>query len=302
MAMSAGGNRVILLQTARCVAARTRLGFSRQALADQSHGGISAATIKRIENGVPVYLDTARRLATLLGTSLESLQESPGDVTQTQDVCDTVLCSRRSPCFRSRSSTIVRRAGTSAMAWSKTSSRASAACGSLSYLRVASTFDYPAYAPPDPRRVHSELGAEYVIEGTIRRADDDVRVTARVTDARSGRQLSASQFDHAYAERFALQDRLVADIVACADAAILEKEVRERAHKNPTDMSAWEPLAARKLVFSPARQGEQRRSARLLRERRAPRSDALARLVLPRAHAPASDHQPVGVGSRPDAA
>jgi TolB-like protein len=49
--------------------------------------------------------------------------------------------------------------------------------------------------PTDIRRVGKDLNVRYVVEGTIQRSDQNVRVTAQLTDANTGRQLWADRYD-----------------------------------------------------------------------------------------------------------
>ena len=63
----------------------------------------------------------------------------------------------------------------------------------------------------DPRRVGQELGVRYVLEGSVRKSGDRVRVTGQLIDAETGLHLWGDRFDGGAADIFALQDQIVTD-------------------------------------------------------------------------------------------
>jgi adenylate cyclase len=79
----------------------------------------------------------------------------------------------------------------------------------------SSTFQYKG-KPIDPRKVGQELGARYVLEGSVRRAADTIRVTAQLLDADKGMHVWAHTYerDLTAANLFALQDEITAEVVA----------------------------------------------------------------------------------------
>jgi TolB-like protein/DNA-binding SARP family transcriptional activator len=70
------------------------------------------------------------------------------------------------------------------------------------------------------QQIGRELGVHYVVEGSISRLDDRLRVTAELVDAQSGHQLWAERYDRPLAETFAVQDELVRTIVSTLDRRI----------------------------------------------------------------------------------
>ena len=66
----------------------------------------------------------------------------------------------------------------------------------------------------DPRRVGIELGVGHVLEGSIRRAGGRVRITARLIDTKTGRQLWAERYDRDTRDVFAIQDDIAERVVA----------------------------------------------------------------------------------------
>jgi adenylate cyclase len=102
-----------------------------------------------------------------------------------------------------------------------------------------STFTYKGKRV-DVKQVGRELGARYVLEGSVRRGGNRVRITAQLADAASGHHLWAENFDREIGDIFAVQDEITTAIVQ-AILPELELSERERARRKPTDnLSAWE--------------------------------------------------------------
>ena len=86
-----------------------------------------------------------------------------------------------------------------------------------------SSFQYKGKSP-DLRAVGRELGVKFVLEGSVRRAGDKVRINAQLVDATTGRHLWAERYDGALADVFALQDRVTAQIVASLSVTLSSSE------------------------------------------------------------------------------
>jgi adenylate cyclase len=96
-----------------------------------------------------------------------------------------------------------------------------------------STFAYKG-RPVDAQEVARELGVRYVIEGSVRRAGDRIRINAQLTDSETGGHLWANRFDRDAADIFAVQDEVIRRIV---DALSVELTTTEetRLARPPTD-------------------------------------------------------------------
>ena len=70
------------------------------------------------------------------------------------------------------------------------------------------------HALPDPQTVRRQLGVRYVLEGSIRSAGDQLRISAQLVDAQSGAEVWSHRFDRVFVEPFATQDELTAAICA----------------------------------------------------------------------------------------
>jgi len=85
----------------------------------------------------------------------------------------------------------------------------------------------------DPRQVGRELGVRYVLEGSVRKAANRVRMTGQLIDAASGTNIWADRFEGTLDDIFDLQDRITESVVG-AIAPRLERAEMERASRKPT--------------------------------------------------------------------
>ncbi len=110
---------------------------------------------------------------------------------------------------------------------------------SLFVIARNSSFTYKGGAV-DITQVARELGVRYVVEGSVRKAGNRVRITAQLIDATSGNHLWADRFDGSLDDVFDLQDRITEQIVVAVEPEINARE-RERARRKPPErLDAWE--------------------------------------------------------------
>jgi len=101
-----------------------------------------------------------------------------------------------------------------------------------------STFTYKGQAI-EVRQVSRELGARYVIEGSIRKGGDRVRISAQLIDATTGRHVWAERYDREIEDIFELQDEMTETIVAAVEPELGAFE-RDRALRTPPQsLDAW---------------------------------------------------------------
>ena len=93
----------------------------------------------------------------------------------------------------------------------------------------------------DLRLIGRELGARYILEGNVRRIGLNLRVTAQVVEAESGRILWTERFDRPLSELALLQDNLITEVAAQIGAQVNRLEM-DRALKKPSDLTAWEAV------------------------------------------------------------
>ncbi|MFP6744498.1 MAG: hypothetical protein VCB77_04830, partial [Alphaproteobacteria bacterium] len=89
-------------------------------------------------------------------------------------------------------------------------------------------------------KIGRELGVAYVVEGSVRKAGNRVRITAQLVEATSGNHLWAERYDRDLDDIFAVQDEVTLAIVTTIEPALGSAE-RGRAQRKPTErLDAWE--------------------------------------------------------------
>jgi adenylate cyclase len=98
------------------------------------------------------------------------------------------------------------------------------------------------------QEVARALKVQYVVEGSVRKAGNRVRITVQFIDAETDRHIWAERFDRELEDIFAIQDEVAASIVSTLSGR-LEAVVQERAIRKPTDnMAAYECVLAAKVL------------------------------------------------------
>jgi tetratricopeptide (TPR) repeat protein len=96
-----------------------------------------------------------------------------------------------------------------------------------------SSFTYNGRAV-DVKQVGRELGVRYVLEGSVRKAANRVRITGQLVDTATGAHLWAERFDGGLGDIFALQDQVTESVVGAIAPAVEKAEI-ERAKRKPTE-------------------------------------------------------------------
>jgi TolB-like protein/class 3 adenylate cyclase len=104
-----------------------------------------------------------------------------------------------------------------------------------------STFTYKGRAVK-VQQVAEELGVDYVVEGSVRRIGERVRINAQLVDARSGHHLWAERFDREITNVFLLQDEVVRRIVSSLAVELTGKEQEELSTADDVDPEAYDLL------------------------------------------------------------
>ena len=102
-----------------------------------------------------------------------------------------------------------------------------------------SSFTYKGQAI-DVKQVGRELGVRYVLEGSVRKAGNRVRITAQLIDAQSGTNLWADRFDGSLEDVFDLQDRVAISVAGVIEPALQAAEMRRSAARPTTDLSTYD--------------------------------------------------------------
>lgn len=100
-----------------------------------------------------------------------------------------------------------------------------------------SSFTYKGRAVP-VSQVGRELGVRYVLDGTVRRAGNRMRITGHVVEAETGIQIWSGRFDGDVADMFELQDRVTEGVAAVIEPRLLFAEVDRVARRPPEDIEA----------------------------------------------------------------
>jgi TolB-like protein len=94
--------------------------------------------------------------------------------------------------------------------------------------------------PVHMKRVAEELGVGYVVEGSVRKGGDRVRITVQLSDAATGSNFWAERYDRALADVFAVQDEITEAIVAAIEPQVYAAETFRSRRKPPNSMDAWD--------------------------------------------------------------
>jgi TolB-like protein/cytochrome c-type biogenesis protein CcmH/NrfG len=94
--------------------------------------------------------------------------------------------------------------------------------------------------PVHLKQVGEELGVGYVLEGSVRKARDRVRITAQLNDVATGSHIWAERYDRDVADVFSVQDEITEAIVASIEPQLYAAENFHVRRKPPDNMDAWE--------------------------------------------------------------
>jgi len=109
-----------------------------------------------------------------------------------------------------------------------------------------SSFTYKGKAV-DVKQVARKLGVRYVLEGSVRKADNRVRITGQLIDTMTGAHIWADRFDGALDDIFKLQDQVASSVVGAIEPKLRQSEI-ERASRKPTDRLDAYDLCLRALA------------------------------------------------------
>ncbi|HEY7665648.1 MAG TPA: hypothetical protein VH934_21230 [Xanthobacteraceae bacterium] len=126
-----------------------------------------------------------------------------------------------------------------------------------------SAFKYKGEAV-DVRQAARDLGVQYVVQGSVRKAGNRVRVSVQLIDGPADRHIWAERYDRELEDIFAIQDEVTTAIVATLPGRV-DAATRERVSRKPTDsMAAYECVLAGKLHHHRATAADNEAALRLL--------------------------------------
>jgi TolB-like protein/class 3 adenylate cyclase len=124
----------------------------------------------------------------------------------------------------------------------------------LLVLARNSSFTYKGQAI-DVKQVGRELGVRYVLEGSVRKGGNRVRITGQLIEAETGAHLWADRFDGSLEDVFDLQDKVASSVAGVIEPALQAAETVRSANRPTADLTAYDLyLRAYAMVWSSARQ------------------------------------------------
>jgi adenylate cyclase len=127
-----------------------------------------------------------------------------------------------------------------------------------------STFTYKGQAV-DVKRVGQELGVHYVLEGSVRKAGQRVRITGQLIDATNGAHLWADRFDGSLEDVFDLQDKVASSVSGVIEPTLQAAETARSIARPTTDLTAYD-LYLRGHAMAMSSVSQTREALRLMEE------------------------------------
>jgi adenylate cyclase len=111
-----------------------------------------------------------------------------------------------------------------------------------------SSFVYKGKAV-DVKRAARELGVRYILEGSVRKGGNRLRITAQLIDAATGNHIWADRYDGELIDVFELQDEITRKVVAAIEPKLLEAEGMRSQNRSPEDLGAWDMVIHANSLF-----------------------------------------------------
>jgi TolB-like protein/class 3 adenylate cyclase/Tfp pilus assembly protein PilF len=102
----------------------------------------------------------------------------------------------------------------------------------------------------DVRQVGRELGVRYVLQGSVRRSGNRIRVTGQLVEAETGTQLWAERYDRALDDVFEIQDEIAEIAIGCIQPELYAAEHDRLKRKPPRSLDAWERFVHGMFLYS----------------------------------------------------
>jgi TolB-like protein/class 3 adenylate cyclase len=118
----------------------------------------------------------------------------------------------------------------------------------LTVISRTSSFAYKGKSE-DIRDIASALNANYVVEGSARRANDKIRINAQLIDAKTGHHIWAERYDNSLEEIFKLQDLITAQIAEALDSEIGLSSTKTVSSRNPENLEAYDIFLKGRGIF-----------------------------------------------------
>jgi TolB-like protein len=94
----------------------------------------------------------------------------------------------------------------------------------------------------DAKQIAQELGVEYLIEGSVRRSGQKIRISAQLVEATSGKHIWAERYDLEMTEVFAIQDEIAERVAGAIEPELLKTEGAQAAARHTGNVTAWDTV------------------------------------------------------------
>jgi TolB-like protein len=109
------------------------------------------------------------------------------------------------------------------------------------FLVIARNSSFTYKGKPVPmRQIGEELGVGYLVEGSVRKSGERLRVTAQLNEVATGKQLWAERYDQRLSDVFAIQDEITEAVVAAIEPQVYANENFRAQRKAPESLDAWD--------------------------------------------------------------
>ena len=109
------------------------------------------------------------------------------------------------------------------------------------FLVIARNSSFTYKGKPVPmKQIGEELGVGYLVEGSVRKSGERVRITAQLNEVATGKQLWAERYDRQLADVFAIQDEITEAVVAAIEPRVYANESFRAQRKAPESLDAWD--------------------------------------------------------------
>jgi adenylate cyclase len=133
----------------------------------------------------------------------------------------------------------------------------------LFVISRSSTFVYKGQAV-NIREVAQKLGAQYLVEGSVRRSGERLRITVQLIDSESDGHIWAEKYDRKMDDIFEIQDEVTAAIVATLPGRVEAAQHDRMARKTPANMAAYECVLAAKVLHHRSSQEDNGKALKLI--------------------------------------
>jgi TolB-like protein len=92
----------------------------------------------------------------------------------------------------------------------------------------------------EAKQIAQELGVQYLLEGSVRRSGESIRISARLVDAGAGAQIWVQRYDLAMTEVFAIQDEIAERVAGAIEPELVKTEAKLASARHTGNMTAWD--------------------------------------------------------------